>query len=66
MSARPGLPGIPDPGPGPDPQARAALNALKEIVEVREGRRGNPLDRAVTLRDLVQLGLIEEEAATGQ
>lgn len=66
MSARPGLPGIPDPGPGPDPQARAVLNALKEIVEVREGRRGNPLDRAVTMRDLVELGLVEKEAATAE
>jgi hypothetical protein len=42
------------------------LNALKEIVEVREGRRGNPLDRAVTMRDLVELGLVEKEAATAE
>lgn len=32
-------------------------SALKEIVEVREGRRGNPLDRGVTFRDLVDAGM---------
>lgn len=33
------------------------LNAIKEALDVRLGRRGNPLDRAVTLRDLLDGGL---------
>lgn len=34
------------------------LAALKEIIEVREGRRGNVLDRFVTLRELVSGGVV--------
>lgn len=42
-----------------------ALAAIKEIIEVREGRRpnGDKLDCLVTLRDLVALGLITEAQA---
>ena len=40
---------------------RLVLTQMKEIIEVREGRRGNDfLDKAVTYRDLVTLGLITE------
>ncbi|HEX7116254.1 MAG TPA: phage tail protein [Steroidobacter sp.] len=46
---------------GIDPALRDVLSALKQIVEVREGRRGTDmLDKGVTYRDLVRLGLIEE------
>ena len=47
------VPALPD--PNQDPQG--FLRAAKEIVEVREGARGNSLDRAVTFRDLVDAGL---------
>ena len=40
---------------GADPQVRQALEAIKERLEVREGSRGNPYERAVTLRDLEAL-----------
>lgn len=49
-------------GGGPtDTELMKFLRALKEIIEVREGRRGpDYLDRAVTYRDLIDLGLIVE------
>lgn len=43
------------PSPGQDPEG--FLRAVHEIVGVREGSRGNPLDRGVTFRDLVDAGL---------
>jgi vacuolar-type H+-ATPase subunit F/Vma7 len=33
-----------------DPETKLALESIKEAVEVRLGRRGDPKDRAVTLR----------------
>ena len=35
-------------------------NSIKEILEVRLGRRGDPKDRAVTLRELIDSGLAVE------
>lgn len=35
-----------------------AIQDLKQIAEVLTGKRGSPLDRAVTLRDLVDAGVI--------
>jgi hypothetical protein len=32
------------------------LRTLTEIVEVREGRRGDPLDQVITMRELIALG----------
>ena len=32
-----------------------ALEAIKEIVEVREGMRGNPGDRFVTYNELMEI-----------
>jgi hypothetical protein len=58
-----GMPGIPPAGPGIDPRTQAVLRPLKEIIEIREGLRGDPLERAVTLGDLVRLGLITEQQA---
>lgn len=44
----------------PAPQsAQQLLQALKELIEVREGIRGNPLDQSVTWRELVKSGLAE-------
>lgn len=47
------VPALPD--PNQDPQG--FLRAVKEIIEVREGTRGNAIDREVTFRDLVDAGL---------
>jgi len=47
------VPALPD--PNQDPQG--FLRAVKEIIEVREGTRGNAIDREVTFRDLVAAGL---------
>lgn len=41
----------------PSPEDSGFPSALKELMEVREGKRGNPMDRNVTFRDLVDAGL---------
>jgi len=56
-------PAIPQTGPGLEPQVQAVLGPLKEIVEIREGLRGDPLERSVTVRDLVEWGLITRRQA---
>lgn len=43
-----------------DPELKATLNSMKEAQEVRLGRRGDPRDRAVTLRELIDSGLAKE------
>jgi hypothetical protein len=43
-----------------DPELRATLESMKEAQEVRLGRRGDPKDRAVTLRELIDSGLAKE------
>lgn len=40
-----------------DPALRSLLEGVKEIVETGEGVRGNPLDRKVTYRDLINSGI---------
>lgn len=52
------LPGLFAPTKG-DPETVRLLQAMRERLEVREGERGNPYERVVTRRDLVQLGLVE-------
>jgi len=47
------VPSIPTVGEDPS----SAVEALKQIVEVREGLSGDKLDKAVTYRDLVRLNL---------
>ena len=42
---------------------RRVLGPVKEIIEVREGRRGDWLQKNVTLADLIELGLITEPQA---
>lgn len=37
-----------------DPQVQKALDSLREAVEVRLGSRGDPFERAATMRDLEQ------------
>ena len=43
-----------------DPELKATLDSMKEAQEVRLGRRGDPRDRAVTLRELIDSGLANE------
>jgi len=38
-------------------ELRDTLESMREAQEIRLGRRGDPLDRAVTLRELVESGL---------
>lgn len=56
MSVPTRLPAIPE--PTAENADAACLRALKEVAEVREGRRGDPLDRFVSLRELVALGVV--------
>lgn len=37
-----------------DPQVQKAIEAIREWIEVRLGSRGDPYERAVTLRELEQ------------
>jgi hypothetical protein len=56
-------PAIPDVPPGLDEAAAAVLRPLKEAMEIREGLRGNRLDRFVTARELVDWGVLPADAA---
>lgn len=47
--------------PAPDRDQLRAVKALKEIAEVREGLRGDPLDRFVTVRELESLIVNNED-----
>ena len=53
----PALPSVPI---NVDPALKAWLQATKEAVEVRLGRRGDQRDRAVTLRELIESGLAKD------
>ena len=65
MSAQPTkIPGIPKPPASLDPEVRKYLEALTEAVEIRLGRKGDPQDRAVTLRELIDSGLADQLRAT--
>ena len=61
MSPRRTLPGLPGLDPVADPQLARVVAPIKEIIEVREGLRGNPLERFATLADLVALGLATQD-----
>jgi hypothetical protein len=54
------LPGFPKPPAGVSPALRVYLEALAEALDIRLGRRGDPVDRAVTLRELISSGLAVE------
>ncbi len=51
--------------PTNDPQQRRFFESLKEIVEVGEGARGNPLDKKLTFRDLISSGLATRKNGGG-
>jgi hypothetical protein len=57
-------PGIPRTHSG-NPELDQALNAIIETLDIREGRHGHPLDRMVTRRDLVDIGVAELARPTG-
>lgn len=62
------LSSIPEIPPSADPSLRRMLAAIKEALEVRLGQRGDPLEEAVTKRDLVESGLasLRRNGALGQ
>lgn len=53
----PALPAIPATA---SPEMRKYLETLSQVVSIRLGRRGDPRDRAVTLRELIDSGLAKE------
>jgi hypothetical protein len=57
------VPGIPKPPGELSPTLRKYLENLSEAVEIRLGRRGDPRDRAITLRELIDSGLAVELGA---
>ncbi|WP_163557589.1 hypothetical protein [Halomonas sp. NO4] len=59
MSRRRTLPPV---SPNTPPEQRRLVEAIKEIVETGEGVRGDPLDRKVTLRDLLDTGIANRKA----
>ena len=52
----PGLKNIP---PKTDRELKLALDDIKQALEIRLGLRGDPLDRAVTLRELEDSGIVK-------
>ena len=42
------------------PEMRKYLETLEQVTSIRLGRRGDPRDRAVTLRELIDSGLAQE------
>ena len=42
-----------------DPEIRKVLTAIKELLEVRDGRRGNELDQFVKIRDITDAGIAQ-------
>ena len=54
------VPGLPKAPADISPGLRRYLESLSEAVEIRLGRRGDTRDRAVTLRELINSGLVTE------
>ena len=54
------VPGIPKPPSDISPSLKAYLEAVSEALEIRLGRRGDPRDRAITLRELINSGLAQD------
>ena len=46
--------------PNVEPNLKRSLESVKEALEIRLGRRGDPRDRAITLRELIDSGLAKE------
>jgi len=58
------IPGIPIVPQNTDPALRRYLQTLSEILEVRLGIRGTSIDRAVTLRELVDGDVLDKATAS--
>lgn len=48
-----------------DPALQRFLDAVREHIEVRTGARGDQFERAITQRDLIQLGLLDGATYNG-
>ena len=59
------LSAIPEPPRDASPALKAMLAAMKEALEVRLGRRGDPLDEAVTKRELIDSGVAKRGVGAG-
>ena len=59
------LPALPNVPADASPELRRYLEALGEILNIRTGRAGDPRDRAVTLRELLDSGLAVDLASAG-
>lgn len=55
-------PSIPDPSEAPS-LLLATSRALREAVDILLGRRGQLVDKAVTVQDLIDLGLADKYMA---
>lgn len=53
-------------GTGVDPQTRRVMEQLIEKTDVNEGLRGDPLDRGLKVRDLIDLGLAKALSRNAQ
>ena len=53
------LPGLKNIPPKTDRELKLALEDIKQALEIRLGLRGDPLDRAVTLRELKDSGIVK-------
>ena len=56
------VPALPEPSTVQDPHLRRVIGSIKEALEIRLGRRGDPMDQAVTFRDLQDAGMIKRKA----
>lgn len=57
MSDKDKIASIPEPPKNADPSLRGFLTAIKEVLEVRLGRRGDPMEEGITKRELVESGI---------
>ena len=58
------LPGIPKAPAGATPEEKRWYDTIAQIMEIRLGLRGDPRDRAVTLRELISSGLAKDLKAS--
>lgn len=65
MSRETRIPSLPEVSSIKDPQLRRVLAAVKEALDVRLGRRGDPLDRAATVRELYEGGIVTVNGRSG-
>ena len=64
MTRKSKLPSIPVPS-NVDPAVRKWMQFVAERLEVREGSRGDPLEKVVTFRDLVDIGVSTQKGGSG-